>query len=159
MSVYIVRPSPSNVVDITGPCGLCSSPSPTSPFSFPPPHAPKCSCMRLNTAHLRFPYLHCARLRFPGSRCVHLPCYCTCLYRSNIVCFSIVLLYLLVLSCTLLSCRVHACLCSSLTSPPPYIGNIHFTRLWDPYGISKLNKASVGVSGLAGVAAWLSKRT
>ena len=56
-------------------------------------------------------------------------------------------------------CRVHACLCSSLTSPFSYIGNIHFTRLWDPSGISKPNKASVGVSGLAGVTAWLSKRT
>ena len=95
-----MRPSPSNVVDITGPCGLCSSPSPTSPFSFTPPHAPKCSCMRLNTARLHFPCLHCARLRSPGSRCVHLLCYCTCLYCSKIVCFSLVLLYLLVLSCT-----------------------------------------------------------
>ena len=81
-------------------CGLCSSPSPTSPFSFTPPHAPKCSCMRLNTVRLHFPCLHCARLRSPGSRCVHLLCYCTCLYCSKIVCFSLVLLYLLVLSCT-----------------------------------------------------------
>ena len=70
------------------------------PLSFTPPHAPKCSCMRLSTARLHFPCLPCARLRFPGSRCVHLLCYCTCLYCSNIVCFSLVLLYLLVLSCT-----------------------------------------------------------
>ena len=69
------------------------------PLRSPPPHAPKCSCMRLSTARLRFPCLRSARLRLPGSRCVPLLCYCTCLYRSNIVCFSIVLLYLLVLSC------------------------------------------------------------
>ena len=70
------------------------------PFSFTPQHAPKCPCMRLSTARLHFPYSPCARLRFPGSRCVHLLCYCTCLYSSNIVCLSLVLLYPLVLSCT-----------------------------------------------------------
>ena len=44
--VYIVRPSPANVVDITGPCGLRSSPSPTSPLVSPlnmHPNAPACA--------------------------------------------------------------------------------------------------------------------
>ena len=98
------------------------------PLRSPPPHAPKCSCMRLNNAPLRFSCSRCARLRFPGSRCVHLLCYCTCLYRSNIVCFSIVLLYLLVLSCTCMPMLI-----SDIPSSIPWEYSLYTSvgSLWD----------------------------
>ena len=110
------------------PRGLRSSPSLTLPFSFTPPHAPKCSCMRLNNAPLRFSCSRCARLRFPGSRCVHLLCYCTFLYCSNVVCFSLVLLYLLVLSCTCM-----AMLISDIPSSIPWEYSLYTSvgSLWD----------------------------
>ena len=97
--VYKVRPSPVNVVDITGvrrPV-LCAGAVHDCVVRACASHdRVACTCCACACSAC----LRCARLRFPCSRCVHLLCSCTCLYCSNIVCFSLVLLYLLVLSCT-----------------------------------------------------------
>jgi len=81
-------------------CGLCSSPSPTSHFSSTPPMHPndpgRCACLRF------------VRLRLPFPRCVYL----LCVRLLCMLSFCAIAQY-----CTSLSCRVYACLCSSLTSP------------------------------------------